>query len=78
MAFFFEFSFRAHLIFAKFHIEMSSRKKGKEMIVKNLKGTWLKRSLLDVFSDGFSSFRDGMSGQLTGEDELDSGLDLSG
>ena len=48
------------------------------MIVGKYEGTWLKRSLLDVFSDGFSSFRNGMSGQFSGEDELDSGLDLPG
>ena len=31
----------------------------------------LKISLLDVFSDGFSSFRNGVSGKFSGEDELD-------
>jgi hypothetical protein len=31
---------------------------------------------LDVFSDGFSSFRDGVSCQLSGENELDSRLNL--
>lgn len=36
------------------------------------------KSLLDVFSDGFGSFRDGVSGEFSGEDELDSRLDLSG
>ena len=35
-------------------------------------------SLLNVFGDGFSSFRNGMSGKFSGEDELDSWLDLSG
>lgn len=28
--------------------------------------------------NGFGSLRDGVSGQFSGEDELDSGLDLSG
>ena len=35
------------------------------------------KSLLNVFSDGFSSFRDSVSGKFSGEDELDSRLDLS-
>ena len=35
-------------------------------------------SLLDVLGDGLGSFRDGVSGQLSGEDQLDSGLDLAG
>ena len=35
-------------------------------------------SLLDVFGDGFSSFRNGVSGKFSGEDELDSRLDLTG
>ena len=35
-------------------------------------------SLLDVFGDGLGSFRDGVSGQLSGEDELDGRLDLAG
>ena len=35
-------------------------------------------SYLDVFGDGFSSFRDGMSGEFSWEDELDGRLDLSG
>jgi len=34
--------------------------------------------LLDVLGDSLGSFRDGVSGQLSGEDELDSGLDLAG
>ena len=37
----------------------------------------LKISLLDVFSDGFSSFRNGVSGKFSGEDELDGWLDLT-
>jgi hypothetical protein len=36
------------------------------------------QSMLDIFSDGFSSLRDGVSGEFSGEDELDSGLNLSG
>ena len=36
------------------------------------------RSLLDVFGDGFSSFWDSVSGEFSGEDELDSWLDFSG
>ena len=36
------------------------------------------RSLLDVLGDGLGSFRDGVSGQFSGENELDSGLNLSG
>ena len=35
------------------------------------------RSLLDVLGDGFGSFRDSVSGKFSGEDELDSRLDLS-
>ena len=34
--------------------------------------------MLDVFGDSLSAFRDGVSGELSGEDELDSRLDLSG
>jgi hypothetical protein len=34
--------------------------------------------LLDVFSDGFGSLRDGVSGELSGEDELDGRLDFTG
>jgi hypothetical protein len=34
--------------------------------------------LLDVFSDGLGSLRNGVSGELSGEDELDSGLDFPG
>ena len=34
--------------------------------------------MLDVLGDGLGSFGNGMSGQLSGEDELDSGLDLAG
>ena len=36
------------------------------------------RSLLNVFGDGFGSFGDGMSGEFSGEDKLDSRLDFSG
>ena len=39
------------------------------------KANW---SLLDVFGDGLSSLRNGMSGEFSGEDELDSRLDLTG
>ena len=35
-------------------------------------------SLLDVLGDGLGSFGNGVSGQLSGEDELDGGLDLAG
>ena len=35
-------------------------------------------SLLDVFGDGFGSFRDGVSSEFSGEDELDSRLDFAG
>jgi hypothetical protein len=34
--------------------------------------------LLDVFGDGLGSLRNGVSGELSGEDELDSGLDFAG
>jgi len=34
-------------------------------------------SYLNVFGDGFSSFRDGVSGEFSWEDELDSWLDLT-
>jgi len=40
--------------------------------------TKIKRSLLDIFSNGFSSFRDSMSCKFSGEDKLDCRLDLSG
>ena len=36
------------------------------------------KSYLDVFGDGFGSFRDGVSGKFSGEDELDGRLDFSG
>ncbi len=36
------------------------------------------RSLLNVLGDGLGSFRDGVSGKFSGEDELDGRLDLSG
>ena len=36
------------------------------------------QSYLDVFSDGLGSFRDGVSGELSWEDELDGRLNLSG
>ena len=35
-------------------------------------------SLLDVLGDSLGSFRDGVSGKFSGEDELDSGLDFPG
>ena len=38
----------------------------------------LMRSLLDVLGDGLGSFRDGVSGEFSGEDELDGALDFSG
>lgn len=31
----------------------------------------LKRSLLDVFGDSLGAFRNGVSGEFSGEDELD-------
>ena len=34
--------------------------------------------MLDVFGHGLSSLRNGMSGEFSGEDELDSRLDLTG
>ncbi len=37
-----------------------------------------KISLLDVFSDSFGSLRHGVSSKFSGEDELDSGLNLTG
>ena len=40
--------------------------------------TKIKRSLLDIFSNGFCSFWDSMSGKFSGEDELDSWLHLTG
>jgi hypothetical protein len=45
-------------------------------MMQTLKGWGI--SLLDVLGDGLGSFRDGVSGQLSGEDELDGRLDLSG
>ena len=36
------------------------------------------KSLLNVFGDGFGSLRNSVSGELSGEDELDSGLDFPG
>ena len=33
---------------------------------------------MDVLGDGLGSLRDGVSGELSWEDELDGGLDLSG
>ena len=44
-------------------------------VLKNKRLRW---SLLDVFGDSFSSLRNCVSCQLSGEDELDSWLDLSG
>ena len=37
-----------------------------------------KRSLLDVFGDGLGSLRNGMSGELSREDELDGRLNFPG
>ena len=34
--------------------------------------------MLDVFGDSLGSFRDGVSGKFSGEDELDGRLDFSG
>ncbi len=34
--------------------------------------------MLDVFGDGFGSLRNSVSGEFSGEDELDSGLDFPG
>ena len=36
------------------------------------------RSLLDVFGDGLGSLRNGMSGELSREDELDGRLNFPG
>ena len=36
------------------------------------------RSYLNVFGDGFSSFRDGVSGEFSWKDKLDSWLNLTG
>ena len=33
---------------------------------------------MDVLGDSLGSFRDGVSGEFSGEDELDSGLNFSG
>ena len=38
----------------------------------------MEESLLDVFGDGLGSLRNCVSGELSGEDELDGGLDLPG
>jgi hypothetical protein len=35
-------------------------------------------SMLDIFGDCFSSFGNGVSSKFSGEDEFDSGLNLSG
>ena len=37
----------------------------------------LQESLLDVFGDGFGSLRNGVSGEFSGEDELDGRLDFA-
>ena len=37
-----------------------------------------RQSLLDVLGDGLGSFRDGVSGKFSGEDELDGRLDFAG
>ena len=36
------------------------------------------QSWLGILGDGLGALRDGVPGEFTGEDELDSGLDLSG
>ena len=46
----------------------------KKVIADKLNGG----SLLDVLGDSLGSFRDSVSGQLSGEDELDSRLDFPG
>ena len=38
----------------------------------------IRRSLLNILGDGLGSFRDGVSGEFSGEDELDSRLDFPG
>ena len=38
----------------------------------------MQKSVLDVLGDSLGSFRDGVSGELSWEDELDGRLDLSG
>jgi len=47
-------------------------------MMHKLKGHIKSYSYLDVFSDGFSSFRNGVSGKFSWEDELDGRLNLSG
>ena len=44
-------------------------------MIKITNNNW---SLLDVFGDGFGSFRYSMSSKFSGEDELDSWLNFSG
>jgi len=50
--------------------------KGKGKICAQIKSQTI--SYLNVFSDGFGSFRDSVSGEFSWEDELDSWLNLSG
>ena len=65
------------LSFLRFSIRWSlnMKVKGKCSIVRNVNknGSW---SLLDVFGDGFGSFWDCVSCQLSGKDELDCWLDF--
>ena len=49
-----------------------------DLLIKKMRNLSHIESLLDVFGDGFSSFRNGVSGKFSGEDELDSRLDLTG
>ena len=59
-------------IFQKLSFKVEVKKKE---LVHKLKAKTI--SYLDVFGDGFGSFRDGVSGEFSWEDELDGRLDLS-
>ena len=48
---------------------------GKGRMDAQIKGEII--SYLDVFGDGLGSFRDGVSGKFSGENELDSRLNLT-
>ena len=47
-------------------------------VQERLKNARQFKSLLDVFGDSLGSFRDSVSGEFSGEDELDSRLNFSG
>jgi len=62
-------------------IKERTKLKVKKLLDSRLKEwcmTKIKRSLLDIFSNSFSSFRDSVSSKFSGENELDSWLNLSG